>query len=383
MSSDSQHVAIIAGEVSGDLHAAPVALELKKLNPNLHFFGAGGQQMRKQGVELFAEVEELAVMGFSGLPGILPRLSRLKKAIIQRVRERNVKLVILVDYPGFNLNLAAAIKKLPNPPKIIHYIAPQVWAWRAGRLKKIKTVIDHQAVIFPFEEKLFRDAGVNATFVGNPLLDELEQYKKAGTRISLSAFSRGNQSEKRLLALLPGSRPSVAKKHINTMVEAARKLCIEYPDLEVGIGKAPGLNSDIFKAIVGKEKRFTTYEGSRELLAKADVAIVCSGTSTLEAALIGTPQVVIYKTSFINYHIIKRLIKLSEIALVNIVARKKLVPELLQSDFTPEKICKQVKLILDNPDVRDEMLAGYKDIRVSLEKNGAARNVAEIALSYL
>ncbi|MBT7616782.1 MAG: lipid-A-disaccharide synthase, partial [Calditrichaeota bacterium] len=206
MSSGCQHVAVIAGEVSGDLHAAPVIHELKKLNPDLQFFGSGGPEMMDQGVELFAEIEDLAVMGFSGLPRILPRLSRLKKDIIKRVKERNVKLVILVDYPGFNLNLAAALKKLPNPPKIIHYIAPQVWAWRAGRLKKIKRVIDHQAVIFPFEEKLFRDAGVNATFVGNPLLDEIELYRN---REKIN-------SEKRLLAILPGSRFSVASNHICT-----------------------------------------------------------------------------------------------------------------------------------------------------------------------
>ncbi|MBT3233058.1 MAG: lipid-A-disaccharide synthase [Calditrichaeota bacterium] len=373
MSSGCQHVAVIAGEVSGDLHAAPVIHELKKLNPDLQFFGSGGPEMMDQGVELFAEIEDLAVMGFSGLPRILPRLSRLKKDIIKRVKERNVKLVILVDYPGFNLNLAAALKKLPNPPKIIHYIAPQVWAWRAGRLKKIKRVIDHQAVIFPFEEKLFRDAGVNATFVGNPLLDEIELYRN---REKIN-------SEKRLLAILPGSRYSVASSHICTMIEAANKLCAEHPDLEVGIGKAPGLSDEIFRAIIRKNPQYSICEGSRDLLAKSDVAMVCSGTSTLEAALIGTPQVVIYKTSFLNYHIIKRLIKLTEIALVNIVAGKKIVPELLQFDFTAEKIYTEVDRILKNSEVREKMLTEYAQIRLSLEKAGAARNVAEMAVTYL
>ena len=252
-------------------------------------------------------------------------------------------MVILVDYPGFNLNLAKSLKKLHNPPKIIHYIAPQVWAWRAGRLKKIKRVIDHQAVIFPFEEKLFRDAGIKARFVGNPLLDELESYRDR----------EGEKSKERLVAILPGSRLSVVSNHIDTLIEAAIKLSEIHPRLEFGFGKAPGLSDEIFKDAVEANAKFSVYEGSRELLAKADVAIVCSGTSTLEATLVGTPQVVIYKTSFLNYHIIKRLIKLSEIALVNIVAGKKIVPELLQYDFTVDKICTEVNRILENSETRE------------------------------
>ena len=183
----SNEILIIAGEVSGDVHAAPVVTEMKLKSPGLSFIGTGGPQMRAAGVELLAGLDELAVMGFSDIPKMLPLLYRLKKSLIELVKTRNIRLVILVDYPGFNLNLARALKKLNDPPKVLYYIAPQVWAWRPGRVKLMRKVIDIMAVVFPFEVAIFREGGVPVEFVGHPLLDELRCYLDTDKAVTGSA----------------------------------------------------------------------------------------------------------------------------------------------------------------------------------------------------
>ena len=196
------NILIVAGEPSGDLHAAPVVRELQALQPDLTCFGAGGDLLKAERVELLATVEQMAVMGFSDVPRVLPRLARLKCDLLRRVERDRVPLAILVDYPGFNLNLARALKRLPHPPRILYYIAPQVWAWRAGRVKLIRRVVDRMAVVFPFEVKLFDDAGVPVSFVGHPLLDELSSCLPLPSRAV--KIKRGDNPL--LLALLPGSR---------------------------------------------------------------------------------------------------------------------------------------------------------------------------------
>lgn len=379
------NILITAGEVSGDLHAAPVAVEIKRLIPAASFFGTGGAKMHAEGVELLSRVENLAVMGFSDIPRILPHLSRLKRKIVERVRDQHVRLAVLVDYPGFNLNLAKALKRLPNPPLILEYIAPQVWAWRSGRIKTVRRLIDHLAVVFPFEEELFRAAGVNATFVGHPLLDEMD-ILSAGSRVEQPGDADPDSDSHRagspLLALLPGSRRSVVMTHLPVMMHAVDQLVRELPDLRVGIGRAPVLEPSIFeKYLKGEQVRI--WDNSRELLAAADAAVICSGTSTLEAALIGVPQVVVYKTTFLNYHVIKHLINLKHVALVNIVAGEKIVPELLQNDFTTRNITSAILPLLTSTVKRKELAAGYSRIRELLGDKGAARRVAEIAVDML
>jgi len=384
-------ILIVAGEVSGDLHAAPLVAELKRLDPSLIFFGAGGSQMETEGVDLHAKVEELAVMGFSSIPRVLPRLSRLKRDIIRRVRERRIRLAILVDYPGFNLNLAKSLKQLPNPPQILEYIAPQVWAWKPGRIKIISQVVDHLAVVFHFEEKIFEEADIPVTLVGHPLLDELD-YNLTPTPnvkdIDQSGSDTNNNkiqqtASKPLLAILPGSRASVVSKHLKVMTKAAHYLQREFPDLQTGIGVASGLNRSLFQRTVDRLKGFELWTDSRRLLSEADAAIVCSGTATLEAALFNVPQVVVYRTSVMNYHIIKRLINLPYVALVNIVAGEKVVNELLQLDFTPEAVARAVRPLIEDSPVRQGIMTGYERVRRLLGEKGAAYKTAQIAYRML
>ncbi len=394
-------ILIVAGEVSGDIHAAPVVNELKRINPDLTFFGAGGDQMREAGVELLADVNDLAVMGFSQLPRILPKLSRLKKSILERVREQNVKLAILVDYPGFNLNLAKALKSLPDPPKVVCYIAPQVWAWRKGRVKKMRGVVDHLAVVFPFEVPIFRDGGIVTTFVGHPLIEELDEYmgvplllSKGGTEeISPTLHSRGGIKgggcqTGTLLALLPGSRLQTMRVHLPIMLKAARQLQIENPGIAIGVGKAPGLDIELYRSILKDDCDSMLWDDGRKLLSSATAVAVCSGTATLEAALLGTPQVVVYHTSWLNYHIIKRLIQLDKIALVNIVAEKSIAPELIQNDLTPDKLANALEPLLTDSSVRNLQLAEMSHVKDKLaigsgDEGSVAGQVAVICTKYI
>ena len=233
-------ILIVAGEISGDLHGAELVKNFLKLSSDYCFFGAGGELMKSEGVELLSHVNDLAVMGFSGIPKILPTLKALKRNILNRVRKNPVNLAILVDYPGFNLNLAKALKQLPNPPKILEYIAPQVWAWRANRTRKILSYIDHLAVVFPFEERLFKAANVPVTFVGHPLLDELNlpTVQLKDTNDPKSAILSSDVDEpiqNPILALLPGSRKTVAVKHLPIMIESAKLLINEFPNIRFRI----------------------------------------------------------------------------------------------------------------------------------------------------
>lgn len=371
---DEREILIVAGEASGDLHAAPVVAALRRRHPDWRFFGSGGDLMRREGVELLAQVEDLAVMGFSSVPRVLPRLSRLRQAFLKRVEQRRVSLAVLVDYPGFNLRLAADLKRLPHPPATLEYVAPQVWAWRRGRTKSIRKVIDHLAVVFPFEEKLFREEGVKATFIGHPLLDELQPYLQP----------MDSRRQKGLLALLPGSRRAELARHLGIMLETAQRLRTDVPGLKVGIGKAPNLPLEAYKLQAVLPTGVEIWEDSRALMQAASAGLVCSGTATLEAALLGMPQAVIYVTSSLNYHIIRRLITLKQVGLVNIVAGECIAPELLQNDFTPARAAEAVKgWLCGEPESLRTIEAGYRRVKSSLGEPGAAERVALIAEELL
>ena len=395
----ADNILIIAGEVSGDLHAAPVVTELKKLNPEFSFWGTGGNDMRNADVELLADLDDMAVMGFSDILKVLPRLSRLKKTILSEVVSRKTGLAILVDYPGFNLNLAKALKGLKNPPQILYYIAPQVWAWRPGRIKKMRGIIDHMTVVFPFEKELFEKENVKVDFVGHPLLDEMTGYLDP-KRDSLTNEQPGQTQEHRieenaekLLALLPGSRIQEVKRNLPIMIKAAWLLKDEIPELAIGVGIAPHLGAQYYETIIDSCRRqskgkHTTdsielYEDSRRLMLDAEVAAVCSGTATLETALLGTPQVVVYRTSFLNYQIARRVVRLENIALVNVVAGQRIVPELIQHDLTVESLTGCLRQLLMDREGREEIIRAYGIVGRSPGSGGASRKVAEIALKML
>ena len=381
-------ILIITGEVSGDLHAAPVVNEILKRESELSFWGTGGTRLQAAGIELVSHIDDMAVMGFSDIPRALPRLARLKKELLRQIVARNTELVILVDYPGFNLNFARALKRLPQPPRILYYIAPQVWAWRAGRIKEMKKTIDRLAVVFPFEYELFRKEGLQVDFVGHPLLDELSE---AG---DVETATAPNDSDTPVLALLPGSRLQEVKRHLPVMLRAASLLMERTPDLTVQIGKAPNLQNSIYNDIIEHYQRTVINHGikhlqvsinpdSRSLLKKASVAAVCSGTATLEAALSGAPQVVVYRTSSLNYRIARWFVQLTEIALVNVVAGKQIVPELIQQKLTAENLVLEIETLMTDEAKILRMKEEYKEVKNRLGTPGAAGRVAEIVCDML
>lgn len=401
--SPSETVLIVAGEVSGDLHAAPVVAAMRRLSPDLRFVGAGGDGLRNEGVELLADVRDLAMMGFSGVPKILPRLWRLKADILDRVRAENIRLAILVDYPGFNLNLARALKSLPDPPRVLNYIAPQLWAWRPGRAEIIRRYVDRLAVVFAFEVEFFRKYGIEPVFVGHPLLDELADYigrekvhkcESAKVRpISTYALTHfRTYALSPLLALLPGSRPSVAARHLPLMIEAADILRRDHPTLKIAVGRAPAITGplasglspaphagwQLSESLAGRE--IEVWDDSRELLRQATVAAVCSGTATLEAALFGTPQVVVYRTSFLNYRVAKAFVQIPRVSLVNVTAGREVVPELIQREFTPQRLAEELDLLLSDSLRRQRVIEGYADVKGALGQPGGAERVAELAI---
>lgn len=332
--------------------------------------------MREAGVNLLADIKDMAVMGFSDLPKILPRLSRLRKKILKEAGSRCTGLVILVDYPGFNLNLARSLKRLNDPPKILYYIAPQVWAWRSGRIRLIRRVIDQMAVIFPFEEGIFRKAGVPVEFVGHPLLDELREY------LDDERFSSGSEVQP-LLALLPGSRIQEIKSHLPVMLEAVRRLKERFDGLQVGVGCADSIEVDLYKSIIAEQRRIELYKDSRLLLSKAAAAVVCSGTATLEAALLGVPQVVVYRTSLLNYFLAQRFVRLDNIALVNVTAGRQIVTELIQSNLTPVNLASEIEALLCDNEKQRAMKEAYRAVRQELGVGGAAGKVARMALGMI
>lgn len=367
----SNKILIVAGEVSGDLHAAPVVAELKRLDPTLTFVGAGGDLLREQDVKLLATVRELAVMGFSGIPKVLPRLAELKKDIIHHVVVDDIKLAILTDYPGFNLNLAQALKALPNPPKVLYYIAPQLWAWRPGRAELIKQYVDKLAVVFRFEIDFFRKWDVEPVFVGHPLLDELHRYLSEPRVIASPP----------LLALLPGSRPSVAKRHVSIMLDAAASLKKKIPNLRIAVGLSPALKEWWKNNHAKVDVEY--WDDARALLRQATAAAVCSGTATLEAALMGAPQVVIYRTSFLNYAIARRFVTIPRVSLVNVITGREVVRELIQFDFTARRLEQELEPLLIDPESPQRIKEGYEIVQRALGDKGASTRVAQLAMEML
>lgn len=362
----SSSILVVAGERSGDLHLAPVVSAIRKNSPSTHFWGAGGEMMATEGVELLSTTSRLAVMGFTGVPRVLPELARFKKLVLRRVAAERTPLAILTDYPGFNLNLARSLKRLPHPPKIIYYIAPQLWAWRPERAKIIRQYVDRLAVVFPFEVEFFLKYGIEAEFVGHPLLDEIEIASPA--------------EREPLLAILPGSRTSVARRNWQVINQTLPELARQLPGVKISLGLVADHPSWLRDnpPPVGVEISLD----SRALLRRATSAIVCSGTATLEAALLNTPQVVVYRTSPINYLIARRVIGIDSISLVNITAGRKVVPELIQHELNPASLVREVTALFE-PSVRARMLVGYEQVQGKLGTPGAAERVAALALSMV
>ena len=372
-------VMIVAGEASGDLHGGNLVREMRRIDPSISFYGVGGERMRTEGVELLADAADMAVVGltevFLKLGAILRVMRRLKASL----GNERPDLVILIDYPDFNLSLARASRR--RGIKVLYYISPQVWAWRKGRIDTIRKSVDRMAVILPFEEKFYKEAGVDVTFVGHPLLDEVKtKYPR------LEALKRfGLKDEAITVGILPGSRHSEVARLLPEMLGACRILTDKLSPLQFVLPLAGTLDPHFVQDILRQfpVKVNVIRDEIYDVIAVSDAAIVASGTATLETALLETPMVVAYKVSALSYAIGRRFISVDHISLVNIIAGRTVVPELIQDDANPERIAAEVRELIVQQGKTREMKAALAEIRGKLGAPGASQRTARIACDML
>jgi len=356
------------------MHGAKLAESLNAYDEQMELFGIGGERMRSAGVHIEFDARRLAVVGitevFAKLPQILGGMRTAKRMIV----ERKPDLLILVDFPDFNLHLAAFAKKHAIP--VLYYISPTIWAWRQGRIKKIKRIVDHMAVILPFEEAFYRQHQIPVTFVGHPLMD---RYTSRSDRHELSsgdnAFSIG---------LMPGSRDSEVVKLLPVMLQAA-KLIAQRKNTRFLLSQAPSVSPGLMHRLTNElDFEVTIFKESTELLLRqVTFVIVASGTATLEAAIHITPMVIVYRVSPLSYRVGKALIKVPHIGLVNLIAGKRAVPELIQHEASPEEIARQVLSLLTDPDKLKRMKDDLAEVTRRLGEAGASDKVAQIVWGLL
>lgn len=365
-----REILFVAGEVSGDLHAAAVVRALREAQAPFALVGVGGDAMRDAGVELIEHTVSSAVMGFIAPIRHLPRLARLRRTLRDRIRGGRVALVILIDSAGFNMGVAAAATEAGVPT--LYFITPQVWASRAGRMATLARTVTRAAVILPFEETLLRAHGVNATFVGHPLLDRARDMpSRAEARRTL-----GLDAVRPVLALFPGSRAQEIARHLDPFVAAARELQRRDPALQVVVSSAPHVSISADRCPYP-----LVHAASFSVFRAADAALCKSGTTTLEAAIAGCPLVVAYRTGALEYALARRIVKIPFIGLVNIVAGRAIAPEFVQGALQPMALADALGPLLDHGSAdRGTQLRALHEVRESLGEVGAAARVAAMAL---
>jgi len=361
-------LAVITGEASGDLHASEVLHHLRELDPELRAFGLGGDRLRAQGVELLHDIRELGIVGLFNVLRHIPMFKRVFREILDRIEVEKPDAVLLVDYPDFNLRLARACHE--RGFKVAYYISPQLWAWRKGRIHDIRRNVDEMIVIFPFEEALYREHGVSVTYVGHPLLEQLENVRKADRPLP-------GPGEALRVALLPGSRRHEIETLLPPMLDGVRLLSAERP-VEAFVVQAPTIDrAEIERWTSSSPVPIAIRSGiDRSAIVDADVAICASGTATLETAIIGVPLVVVYRLTSLSYALARRLVKLPNFSLVNIVAGDGIVPELLQDAVCGPEIANAVRALAD-PAVHEETRRRLGELRQKLGGTGASRRAAE------
>jgi lipid-A-disaccharide synthase len=363
---------IIAGEKSGENYGAAVVRRIKEINPAITFFGIGGKNMEAAGVDILFPMESLAVVGIAEVIGQLPRIRKIFGKIRREVRSRMPAAALLIDSPDFNLRLAKRLWKLDVP--VLYYISPTVWAWRAGRLKIIRRYVRKMLLIFPFEEAIYRKARISSRFVGHPLLERVR------TAFGRENFCRryGLDPEKKIIALLPGSRRSEIRYHLPVLVEAVKKLRRDRP-VQFVLIRSEDLDPDFLQHFIPQDLKDLKVigENAYEALAAADLALSACGTANLEAALLGTPLVAFYRLSPLTYFAGVKLVKIKLYSIVNILAGEDIIPELIQRDFTADNLVREAKRVLESQELRSAMKSRFAKIRAELGQEPASKNVAD------
>ncbi len=372
-------IMIIAGEASGDLHAAHLVKELKSINPHLEIFGIGGRKMKEAGVEVVYDIVELAVVGFVEVLKHLKVFKKVLEKLLILLDVRKPDAVILVDYPGFNLRFAKYAKEKNIP--VIYYISPQLWAWGKGRIQEIKKYVEKMVVIFGFEEELYREAGVKVNFVGHPFLDIVKPgWKKEET---IKHLHLNHHSKK--IALLPGSRQKEIERHLPVMLASCEKIKTQIPDVEFILSRRRELDKSIYNKIISRStiKPHSLEDRPYEIMDISDIVIVSSGSATLETAIMEKPMIIVYKTSFLTWFLARNMIKIPNIGLVNVVAGKKIVPELIQFNATAENIAKETLSILNNKELQKDIRQNLRKVKEKLGERGATERAAHIIQKFI
>ena len=363
----TKSIFIIAGEESGDIHGAKLVQEIKKLKPSIGFVGHGGDRMKIAGVEIIEHISNLSLVGFTEVVKHLPYIRRVMNNTICQIKNMQPSRIVLIDYPGFNLRLAKKIQKLKIP--ITYFILPQVWAWKENRAYKIKKFTDQTLSIIPFEKEWFNEHGIEIDFVGHPFIDIKRPQVNKNDFFSKHSL----ETNKPLLTLLPGSRQQEIDRHWPIFKEAINNLHDIFPNLQFIIGKAPDVNIPHCPKFIHIEK-----DNVRLAMAYGNAGFIASGTATLEAAVLGLPAVVCYKTSDITYWIGKQLANVKYLSLINLIAKRKIVPEFLQHKMTPDSLVKAIIPLLSNTPERKKMTEGYKQITKELGTPGVYSRAAKL-----
>jgi lipid-A-disaccharide synthase len=373
-----RRILIVAGEASGDLHGGALVEALRARAPDLALEGIGGDCMAAAGVRLHVHARDLGVVGLvealARLPAIRAAFARMRALLEADPPD----LAVLIDYPEFNLRLARVAARAGVP--VCYYVGPQVWAWRRGRLALIRRLVRKMVVIFPFEEAVYRAAGVDVAFVGHPLLDRLAPRERAEARRGL-----GLADASPVLGLLPGSRVGEVERHLPVMLAAAAALRREHPKLGVAFGRAPGLPAPFVARCLaaGGAPVRVAEGGASDVLSAADLAFVASGTATVEAALHGTPMVIIYRVALLTWLVGRLLIRVPWIGMANLIAGRLVVPELIQFAATPERLAGTARRLLADPAALERMRQELAAVRLRLGPPGASARAAEAILALL
>jgi len=373
------HVMILAGEASGDAHAAEFVKELLALRPDLQISGMGGKAMKRAGVNLFFDSSIIAVVGLFEVLRHWGDIKRAMAIVRERMQQTRPQLLVLVDYPEFNLKMARHAKSLGIP--VLFYISPQIWAWRPRRIHKIGRLIDHMAVIFRFEKQYYEKAGIPVSFVGHPLVGKVTSgVDPAALRARL-----GIAAGARVIGLFPGSRHSEISRLLPLMFATAERMLAQDSGLRFLLPVASTLDhAEISQRVRSSGVDIcVTSDNVYDAIASCDAIVTCSGTVTLEIALFGVPMCIVYKMAPLSYLILRRLVTIPHIGLVNIVAQREVVKELLQGNANPRAVAEELRRLLDDAEYRATIGEGLETVRRNLGSGNGARNMAELVLSLL
>ncbi len=367
-------IMISAGEASGDLHGASLAKALKKIQPSAKIFGMGGSNMREAGVEIVHDIDDLAFMGLIEIAKSMPKLFLLRKFLSGIMDRERPDVLVIIDYPGFNMRLAKIAKA--KGIKVVSYISPKIWAHGRGRAKEMANLVEHVAAIFPFEVEIYQDVGANVSFIGNPLIDIV---KPNFPKEEAYRYFEANP-QKPVILLMPGSRQHEIQKLLPVMMVAAERIAEKIPGSQFYLPVAPTISQEKLDNIIKEYSvpiRLST-EYTYDLMQIANIAIAASGTATLETAIMKVPTILVYKLMAITYFVAKFLVNIPYVGLANIIADRLIIPELIQHNATPDNIVRETIAILTNKDLRERMLHDFEEVNRKLGEPGAVDRGAQI-----